>query len=334
MGRSGTKVIIDTINNHTDAEQLSWIDTPRFIDAPNYFFSLYPGRFGLTLHLCHQTAIYENMLRLMRATPVVLTVRDPVAHLRSYARLFLNSYVARRIDGAVAYVRSGKTIVSSVNLKQLDEDHVPTFDYWRHWSAIKNSPHMIVEFGDLGEARFVRTLNDVCDLFGLERKSPITWPGIANSASDGFIFNYAREFPILDRNLELRFTRWKSLSNEPGLVTLGTLRSPLLDIAFGANTELTVQAKADTLLTYGSIAREQEAFALLLSDAEMKDNIAAVIAEDYDIVGQLVDREIDAMHDVLLRKYNATCREGVEKFLREHPAIAEKWSMAAAKKAA
>jgi hypothetical protein len=334
MGRSGTKVIIDTINEFTDADQLSWVDTPRFIDAPRYFFTFYPRPFCLTLHVCHHTAKYEEMLRLFRATPVVFAVRDPIPHLRSYARVFLNSYIARRVDNVVAHAKTGQTIVSTINPRALDEAHVPTFDYWRHWSTIKESPHKVVDFSDLKEGRFVQTLNEVCDLFGLKRTRPISWPGIANSESDSFIINYTREFPIVDRMLQLRFTRWKGLWSEPGLVTLGALRSPLLDEMIGAGSELFVQAKADQLLTSGSIEREREAFSEMLADEEMKSNLAAAIVEDYNIVSLLVERELDALHNILLRKYNATYRDGVNKFLVEQPEICEKWNAAASREAA
>jgi len=334
MGRSGTKAIIETINDHTDADQLSWVDTPRFIEAPGYFFSLYPRPFGLTLHVAHHTAQYETMLRQRRSTPVIFAVRDPIPHLKSYARVFLNSYIGRRIDGIIAHTRAGNTVVDSINPVALEKEHLPTIDYWRHWNTIKHSPNKIVDFSDLRESRFVETMTEVCDLFGLQIKRPINWAGIANTESDSFIINYMREFPILGRKFNLRFTRWNSLWSEPGLVTLGTLRSSLLDGMIGPGGSLYVQAKAEHLLTYGGIEREREAMSTSLNDQETRDNFAAVILEDYNAVSNLVNNELETFQNILIKQYELMYRDGIDRFLREHPALREKWSRAAVQKAA
>jgi hypothetical protein len=326
MGRSGTKAILDTINAHTDVEQLNWIDTARFMGAPQYLFSLYPRPFCLTLHLCHHTGLYEQILRQLRTTPVVYAVRDPASHIRSFARVHLNSYISRRIDSVVAWTRSGKTVVSAINPESLAEAHIPTFDHWRHWSAIKQSPHKVVDFEDLKQPRFVQTMNGICDLFGLERTHEIVWPGVANSEHDSFIINYTREFPIIDRKLNLWFTRWENYWNEPGLVSLGTLRSPQLDKIVGPGGQLYVHAKATELLTSGGLEREREAFALFLADATFRENFAAVIAEDFRVVRLMVDRELDAMCKLLTGMYERSCKEGVERFLAEQPQLRASWA--------
>jgi hypothetical protein len=326
MGRTGTKVILETVNACTNAEQLSWIDTPRFIEAPDYYFQLYSRPFVLTLHSGQHINQYAAMLERYRKVPVVYAVRDPVPHIKSYARVFLNSYIGRRIDDVVAHVKSGKSVVGTINLKLFDDAQLAQFDYGRHWSAIKSSPHKIVDMSDLGEETFVQTLTEICDMFGLPRTKPIAWPGIANSTTDSFILNYRRTFPVLGRKLELRFTRWRDLWAEPGLVTVAVLRSPQLDPLVEPGGSLYVQMKTEHLLSYGRIERERDAFALLFSDQGMREDFAAVIAEDYEIVSGLVEKELGALQKMLTERFERSCREGVERFLTEHPALRQKWS--------
>lgn len=334
MGRTGTKAILETINTHTNAEQLSWVDTPRFIETPDYYFALYPRPFVLTLHAAQHAAQYAAMLARYRDTPVVFAVRDPIAHVKSYARVFLNSYIGRRIDEVVAHVKSGRRVVGSINFALFDETQLPAFDYGRHWSAIKQSPHKVIDMSDLAESKFAQTLTEICELFGLRRTHPITWPGIANISTDSFILNYRRTFPILGRKLQLRFTRWKEQWAESGLVTVAALRSPLLDDLIGPGGSLYVQMKADHLLTYGRIDRERETFSIMFDDPETRDNFAAVIMEDYGVVNGLVEGELTALQGILIRRVEAMYRDGVDRFLSEHPEIRQKWSGVAAQQAA
>ena len=95
MGRCGTKSILDTINACTTAEMPSWVDTAQFVNA-DYFLRLYSRPLALVLHMPQDTAAYEALLRNHRHIPGVLTVRDPIPNLKSYAKVFKKSFVGRQ----------------------------------------------------------------------------------------------------------------------------------------------------------------------------------------------------------------------------------------------
>jgi hypothetical protein len=325
MGRCGTKAILDTINACTTAEMPSWVDTAQFVNA-DYFLQLYSRPFALALHFPHDMAAYETLLQNHRHVPVVLTVRDPIPNLKSYATVFLKSFVSRRIDQIAAILASGRSVISCIDPTAIDGMIMPMIDYWRHWSIIKGSPHRIVDLSDLEEPRFVETMTEICDLFGLQRTRPITWTGVGNIESDGFLLSYRREFPLLGRKLELRFTRWKGLWGEPGLVTLGTLRSPVLDGLIGPGGSLYVHGKTDQLLCSGGIEREREALGLILNHPDMSQMIADVIVEDHALVTKMVQAEQEAMQNILIAKFDESCRHGVEQFLAAHPWLLERWT--------
>jgi hypothetical protein len=325
MGRCGTKAILDTINACTTTEMPSWVDTEQFINS-DYFIQLYSRPFALALHFPQHISAFEHLVRNHRQTPVVMTVRDPIPNLKSYAIVFLKSFVSRRIDQIAGILASGKSIIGNVDPAAIDHMIMPMIDYWRHWSVIKDSPHRIVDLSDLEEPRFVETLSGICDLFDLEPTRPIRWTGVGNTESDGFFLSYRREFPLLGRNLELHFTRWGGLWGEPGLVTLGTLRSPLLDGLIGPGGSLYVHGKTDQLLCAGGIEREREALGVLLNDPEMGQMIAEVIVEDHGLVTKWVQNEQEEMQNILLAKFEESYRRDVEKFLAVHPWLLERWS--------
>jgi hypothetical protein len=334
MCRCGTKAIIETINDCTDLEMQGWVDTQRFVDAPDYLIPLYPRPFGLTFHFPQHTPSYEALLQNHRDIPAVFTVRDPVPNLKSYARVFLNSFVSRRIDDIVTHAAAGNSIVGMINPLALDHWVMPMMDYWHHWSAMKNSPHKVVDFDDVLEARFVETMNEICDLFGLERTKPIAWSGVGNTESDTFFVGYAREFAILGRKLQLRFSRWNGLWSEPGLVMIGTLRAPALDVLLGPGAGLHVHAKADQLLCEDTIARERDAFSVIMSDPEFSRAMAEVIVRDYELVTKLVGSELEELQDILVEKFEDSYLPSVERFLRAHPALAQRWTSVSLSKAA
>ncbi len=334
MCRCGTKAIIETINDCTHAEAQDWVDTQRFVDLPDYFLPLYPWPFALTFHFPQHTASYEDLLRKNRDVPVVFTVRDPVPNLKSYARVFLNSFVSRRIDDIVAHVAAGNSIVGTINPLAFDQWVMPMMDYWRHWNSMKDSPHKIVDFNDVTEARFVETMNEICDLYGFERTKPITWSGVGNTESDTFFVGYMREFSILGRKLQLRFSRWGGLWSEPGLVTLGTLRTPALDALLGPGIGLNVHAKADQLLSPGGRERELEMLSVILCDAQFGRAMAEVIVRDYEVVTKLVQSELEELQDILIEKFEDSYLPSVERFLRVHPSLEKKWSSVSLSKAA
>ncbi|MBV9549850.1 MAG: hypothetical protein JO256_09285 [Alphaproteobacteria bacterium] len=326
MGRCGTKAIWDTINTCTTGEMPSWVDTVQFVESPDYFLQLYSRPFVLALHLPHHTHAYQTLLQDHPHLPVVMAVRDPLPNIKSYAKVFLTSYVSRRIDEVARTLACGGTIIGSINPAAIDQWLMPMIDYWRHWSIIEKSPHRIVDLTDLDEMRFGTTLTEITDLFRLDRTTPIAWTGIGNTEIDSFLLSYRRELPLLGRKIELYFTRWRNFWPEPGLVTLGTLRSPLLDPLIGPDEYLFVHARADKLLSWGGIEREREALGLILGHPELSQMIAAVVIEDHALVTGMVGNELDEFQNVLIAKFNASYRSGVERFLQAHPWLQERWS--------
>jgi len=326
MGRCGTKAVGQTITQHTNAKVVGWVDAPRFIEAPNYFLQTYPRPFVLTMHQPQYTAQFISLLSQRRQIPVVYTVRDPVPNLESYAKIFLSSYISRRIDEIKKHVGTGGSIVASINHQAVDQWLLPMCDYWRQWTAIKDSPHLLVDFAELGEERFVQTITRMCDFFRLERIQPITWTGTANAECDNFFIGYVRQFSVLGRPMELRFSRWPDYWGEPGLVTLGGLRSPVLDEILAPETVLNVHVRADRLLTAGSIEEEREGFALLLSNDKLRDAIASQIVKDCKDSKVLIERELKTFQATLIKKFEAKYLAGVRKFVLAHPALTANWS--------
>jgi len=109
-------------------------------------------------------------------------------------------------------------------------------------------------------------------------------------------------------------------------VTLGTLRSPLLDGLIGPGGTLYVHGKADQLLCSGGIEREREALGLVLDHPELNQMIAEVIVEDHALVTKWVQNEQENMQNILIAKFEASCRCGVEQFLAAHPWLQKRWS--------
>lgn len=325
MGRCATKAVSETISRATEAEATSWIDTPRMAAAPHYFLRTYPMPFVLTLHHPQQCDAFAALVAAHRNLPVVLTLRDPIANLESYAKTFFTSFVARRVDEATKRASAGVSVLAAINPKALDEWLMPTADLWRQYSAVKDSPHLILDFSALQEAGFVETMTRVCDFLRLAVKSPIVWTSEANTECDRFLVGYVRTFALFDRRLELRFSRWPDHWSESGLVTLGTLESAVLEEMMGAAGPLYVHAKTDQLLTEGRLAREREAFAALLAEPGMSDKIAAQVAADCRQVAAIVARELPALQEALIKRFMATSRDGVRRLLKLHPDLETHW---------
>jgi hypothetical protein len=326
MGRCATKAVAETISAATDAEATSWVDTAKIIEAPRYHLQLLDRPTVLTLHHPQFLNAFGKLLDDHATKPVVFTVRDPIANLESFAATFLTSFVARRVDEAAQHVAAGKSIVAAINPAALDEWLMPTSHIWRQYSALKGSPHLVVDFSELGDAQFAATMTRICDFLGLQLTSPIQWTGEANGASDRFLVGYMRSFQILDRKIELRFTRWDDYWGDPGVVTLGTLESHLLDPIIGAGGRLFVQAKSDQLLTEGRLDRERAAFAKLLADPALSDTLATQIAVDHAKTEAIVKRELPALQAQLVRQFHKTQRDGVRRFLKAHPALEDNWA--------
>lgn len=326
MGRCATKAVSETITQVTQAEATSWVDTPRIIEAPAYFLRSYPRPFVLTLHHPQFCDAFAKLVAAHPTIPTVFTVRDPIANLESYAGTFLTSFIARRVDEAVKMKEKGQSISASINPQALDQWLMPTANLWKQYQAVKDSPLMLVDFSELGQAHYAQTMTRICAHFGIEVNAPISMESEANTACDRFLVGYVRNFRLFDRTLELRFTRWADYWGEPGLVTLGALRSSVLDEMLGADGPLIVQARADQLLTEGRIERERAAFANLLSDPALTKAIGSQIASDYARTGQIVRDELPALQDKLVRQFMKTNRDGVRRLLKAHPQLETHWN--------
>lgn len=326
MGRCATKAVSETITRATGAEATSWVDTPKFIESPNYFLRTYPAPFVVTLHHPQLCDAFAALVAAHRDVPVVFTVRDPVANLESYAKTFLTSFVARRVDEAAKLAAQGGSVAGSINPQALDQWLMPTANLWRQYNAVKDSPHLLVDFSELREPQFVATMERICDFLKLERRAPIAWASESNTDCDRFLVGYMRKFSLFDRALELRFTRWNDYWGEFGLVTLGALKSPVLSEMLGGDDTLIVHAKADQVLTEGRIAAEREAFAALLAEPGVSDKIAAQIIKDFKQTTGLVDRELTQFQDKLVRQFMRTSRDGVRRFLKAFPALETQWA--------
>jgi hypothetical protein len=281
--------------------------------------------FVLTLHHPQFCDAFAKLLAAQRSVPTVFTVRDPVANLESYTNTFLTSFIARRVDDAAMAKEKGQNVSAAINAKALEQWLMPTANLWRQYSAVKDSPHLLIDFSELGQAHFVQTMERICAFYGLETKAPAFWAGEANTDCDRFLVGYVRNFRLIDRTLELRFTRWDDYWGESGLVSLGTLHSTRLQDVTGDSGPLYVHARADQLLTEGRIEHERQAFARLFADPALSDALATQIATDFRRTGEIVAQELPALQASLVRQFMKTNRDGVRRLLKEHPALEERW---------
>lgn len=326
VGRCGTKAFVEAINGHTDARSLNWIDSPNVVESPEYFGRLATGGFVPTLHQPQLCDKFAQLVQSYPDLPVVYSVRDPISNLRSFAEVFLSSFIGRRIDEIAAFEKKGGAVEKTFNPELLDQLVLPSADIWGHYKGFKDSPHLIVEFSEIGEASFVETMTRVNEFLGLETTTPIVWPGVSNRGCDKFFVFYTRAFQLFDRNINLYFTRWKDYWPEQNLKKIGTLKSTALDPVIGEGEELQVLASTSQLCTEDLWAFEMEAFDTLFSDAAAADKIADQVVADYEYVTQTVAREAPAIKNKLCAKFDKTYRNGVRRFLKEHPDYLDLWT--------
>ena len=326
MGRCGLKAISDSIRACTDAEATHWIDTARFIESPQYHFMTHPRPFIFVMHQPQYAAAFQSLLATNRELPVLFVVREPLANLRSCAKTFLTSYIARRVDATAALVAKGQFASADIRPEAVDSWLLPMVDYWGHWLAIKASRHLVVEFDDLAANRFVDTVRNICDFLNLDVVAPIEDSGPANLWCDVFFAGYTRTISFLDRDLELRFSRWPDYWHEAGLVRIGELQCAALGEMLGGNTKVYVHAKAEKLLTEGRFDREREGFAKLIEVEEVAQALAAQLTSDYRDTMAFVDRELVIFQTMVARKFDAKYGDGMKKFLQANPVLARKWS--------
>lgn len=325
MGRCATKAVADSLTDASDCEATCWVDTAKIIEAPGFHLGLLDRPTVVTLHHPQFLDAFGKLLAQYRDLPVVFTVRDPIANLESFAQTFLTSFVARRVEEAAQHVSKGGSIVAAINPAALEQWLMPTSHLWRQYAAVKDSRHLVVDFSELGADHFAGTMTRIAEFLGLSCHSPFAWSGEANGQADRFLVGYARTFNVLDRKIELRFTRWQRYWGEPGLVSLGTLRSAILAPLVGAEGSLTVQAKSDQLLTHGRLDRELAAFGRLLETPEVAHALAAQVAADYAKTDEIVTRELPAMQANLVGQFERTQRDGVRRFLKAHPGLEPNW---------
>jgi hypothetical protein len=325
MGRCATKAVSETISHMTETEATSWVDTPKIVAAPNYYLHTYPTPFVLTLHHPQFCDAFAKLVAAHRSIPTVFTVRDPVANLESYANTFLTTFVARRVDEAVKIKEKGQSVSAGINPQAIEQWLMPTANLWKQYNAVKDSPYLLIDFSELSQAHFAETMARICNFYRLEIKTPAVWTGEANTASDRFLIGYLRTFRLVDRSLDLRFTRWDDYWDESGLVSLGTLRSARLRALTGDDGPLHVHARADQLLTEGRIERERQAFARLLAEPALSDAMAMQIVSDFERTVEIVAQELPGLQAAVVRQFMKTSRDGVRRLLKEHPALEDHW---------
>lgn len=325
VGRSGTKAIIDSINSHTSARSVNWQDSSKLIESPKFFNQYANVDFVPTLHFPRLCGLYGEIVKENPELPVVYAVRDPISSIQSYADAFLATHISRQIDKMKEHEAKGGKILATFDHQLLDQLAIPSADIWGHYKAFKHSPHLIVEFSELGEASFVDTINRMNDFLGLETTSSVVWPGISNQACDKFLGHYRRTFQILDRIVELHFIRWDNYWPDHNLIKLGTLKSDRLKDLAGEEGELQVLAPSAQICTEDQWQFERDAFQNLLSDVEVVETLATQIVDDFNYMVDTVKREVPALKEALCTKFDKTQRKGVRRFLKEHPEYADLW---------
>lgn len=326
MGRCGMKAISDTIRRCTPADVTNWVDAPRLLSAQRYYFLTYPKPFVFVMHQPQYAAKFSSVLAANRQTPVIFVVRDPLPNLISCAKTFLTSFVARRVDDIARHVAQGNSVACAINPDAITEWLIPMVDYWGHWNAVEKSPYLLVDFDDLSSQRYVETLSGICEFLKLEITSPIVDSGPANLACDVFFAGYVRNFAILDRSLELRFSRWDDYWNEPGLTRIGQISSDNLAPILGGSTRLNVHVRADQALCEGRFTQERIAFALLAERDEVVQPIVAQVLKDYRDTLGFVERDLLHFQALVQQRFEAKYGHGLKRFYKTHPHIAEKWT--------
>jgi hypothetical protein len=336
FGRVGTKAVSDAIAAHTDTNVVTWFDADRILASPRYYLAGSQRPFVMSYHHLIHFEQFKRLIAQNPSCPIVFSVRDPIANLKSFARTMLVSYICGHYNEIKKLAAQGKFLALAPDT--IEQDFAPIVDYWRYWQAIKRSPNMIVDLSDLSEARFVGTMNRICDFLHLERSTPIVWPGQANSEAAGFLLHYRMDIDFLDREMELFF----SLTQDdgavhdagPGLVLVGTLPSELLGDFVGPGKTVHVHIKADAMLSQSQLARERETFATFVAVGSVKKQLAAKMLEDYGLIIGLVDALHPMTEAAFIDVFHKRFAAGIVEFLRAHPWLEERWQCAAQLKAA
>ncbi len=325
MGRCATKAVADTISAHTPAHATSWVDTTQMMKSPAYYIKHAPVPLVMTLHHPQYCDTFGKLTQQFADAPVVHTVRDPISNLKSFAKTFLTSFVARRVDEAGQLSAQGKSVADAINPAALEEWLLPTADLWRQYNAYKNSPHLIVDFADLGEDHFVGTMEEIIGFLGLTIETPITWTTEANTECDRFFVGYQRSFTLMDKKLDLQFSRWPNHWGEFGMTTLGELRSEALREVCG-DDPIYIHIASDQLCTFGRLDYECATFAAYMAEDAVREAIAHQVATDYANTAEIVAKDLTGLQSRLIAKFEKTSRNGVKRFLKLKPELEARWA--------
>lgn len=326
MGRGATKAVSSTLQACTGIDALDWVDSRVLVQCPQFASHALRRPCVLTLHHPELLQLYAKMLSEKPGIPVVLTFRDPIANLESYAQTFLTSFIARRIDEVEKFVAQGGEAHRMINPKALEEWLLPACNLEAQYLAVKGSPHMIVDFAELSKNQFQSTIRRICRFFDLKVQVGPDWAGEANTECDRFLIGYRRTFRILDRSLELSFTRWKDFWVEPGQLSLGTLRSAHLTAWLGTDQPLYVFGRSDQLMGEGRLDMEREAFASLLAETSIADAIAKQLVSDSQRTVAAVKPALHGLQAQLLAQFLSQHNPGIMRLVKTCPGIDTHWT--------
>lgn len=329
IGRVATKATADALSRYASADFIRWNDTARILASPLYFFHTAQRPFILAHHeqkLDGMTAVLAEL----PDSPVVYTVREPISHLRSMAKTFLTMHVCHNFETTIRRIEAGRSIVEMMapNITLWTS----FIDYMAPYRAIEPYPKLVLDISDFSEAKFAGTIETICDLFHAPAKSPVVWDGLANSPADTFFNHYRMPLKVLDRDMELAFTgqaveaSYHALTGN--LLPLGAFTLEGLEALLGHSAPVYVHTAAPAMLSYSELQREQESFAALLSNAEIRQSLASKIMTDYKIVETIVAAEQEKLEALMIECYHARYEQDMQRFLEANPTLSDKWQTA------
>ncbi|MDR3527158.1 MAG: hypothetical protein P4L57_07735 [Rhizomicrobium sp.] len=331
IGRVATKATADALSRYASADFIRWNDSAKIMASPLYFFHTARRPFILTQHEQNLEAM-SAILAELPASPIVYTVREPIAHLHSMAKTLLTMHVCHNFEATSLRIARGQSVVELL-LPHI-EQWTSFIDYMRRFRAIERYQKLVLDISDFSQSRFAGTIEDICDMFGAPCKAPVSWDGLANSAADTFFNHYRMPLSLLDREMILAFTAQPveaSYNALPGnLLPLGQVVLEGLEGLLGPSAPIHVHAAAPTMLSYSELHREQDSFAALVSHPGIRQSLASKILGDYQTVETIVAAEQDALAALMIDCYHQRYEPDMQLFVDANPAIADKWQTARA----
>jgi hypothetical protein len=329
IGRVATKATADALSRYASADFIRWNDSARIMASPLYFFHTAQRPFILTQHEQNLEAM-TAILAELPASAIVYTVREPISHLRSMAKTLLTMHICHAFEATTQRIQNGHGIVELMapNITLLTS----FIDYMRRYRAIEPYRKLVLDISDFSETRFTNTIATICDVFQAPAKGQVSWEGLANSTADTFFNHYRLPLQLLDREMVLAFTAQPveaSYHALPGnLLPLGAAVLEGLEALLGPDMPIHVHAAAPGLLSYSELQREQETFATLLGNKDVRQSLAAKILTDYQIVEAIVAAEQNKLAAMMIECYHQRYEPDMQRFLDANPAIADKWQAA------